>query len=57
MTINRVDHISLVVEDLAAAMAFFSQLGLEQEGEAAGDGSLKVAHAKCEDAKTLGSTV
>ena len=35
MTIKRLDHISVVVEDLAAAIAFFSELGLEQEGEAA----------------------
>jgi catechol 2,3-dioxygenase-like lactoylglutathione lyase family enzyme len=35
MTIKRLDHVSVVVEDLAAAIAFFSELGLEQEGEAA----------------------
>ena len=38
MTIKRLDHISVVVEDLAAAMAFFCELGLEQEGEAALEG-------------------
>ena len=38
MTIKRLDHISVVVEDLAAAMAFFSELGLEQEGEASLEG-------------------
>src|SRR5215204_6311784 len=38
MTIKRLAHLSLVVEDLAAAMAFFSELGLEQEGEAAVEG-------------------
>jgi catechol 2,3-dioxygenase-like lactoylglutathione lyase family enzyme len=38
MTIKRLDHISVVVEDLAAAIAFFSELGLEQEGEAAVEG-------------------
>ena len=38
MTIKRLDHISVVVEDLAAAIAFFSELGLEQEGEAALEG-------------------
>src|SRR5215208_7253229 len=38
MTIKRLDHISVVVEDLGAAMAFFSQLGLEVEGEAAVEG-------------------
>jgi catechol 2,3-dioxygenase-like lactoylglutathione lyase family enzyme len=38
MTIKRLDHISVVVEDLGGAIAFFSQLGLEQEGEAALEG-------------------
>ena len=38
MTIKRLDHISVVVEDLAAAMAFFSELGLELEAEAAVEG-------------------
>ena len=38
MTIKRLDHVSVVVDDLAAAIAFFSQLGLEQEGEAALEG-------------------
>src|SRR5215211_6784507 len=38
MTIKRLDHISVVVEDLAAAIAFFSELGLEKEGEAAIEG-------------------
>jgi catechol 2,3-dioxygenase-like lactoylglutathione lyase family enzyme len=34
MTIKRLDHISVVVEDLASAIAFFTELGLEREGEA-----------------------
>src|ERR687889_1960388 len=38
MTIKRLDHLSVVVEDLAAASAFFSELGLEPEGEAALEG-------------------
>jgi catechol 2,3-dioxygenase-like lactoylglutathione lyase family enzyme len=38
MTIKRLDHISVVVDDLAAAIAFFSELGLEPEGEAAVEG-------------------
>jgi catechol 2,3-dioxygenase-like lactoylglutathione lyase family enzyme len=38
MTIKRLDHISVVVEDLAAAIAFFSELGLEPGGEAALEG-------------------
>jgi catechol 2,3-dioxygenase-like lactoylglutathione lyase family enzyme len=38
MTIKRLDHISVVVDDLAAAIAFFSELGLELEGKAAVEG-------------------
>jgi len=38
MTIKRLDHVSVVVEDLAAAIAYFSVLGLELEVEAAVEG-------------------
>lgn len=34
MTIQRMDHVSVVVEDLKAAIAFFTELGMELEGEA-----------------------
>jgi catechol 2,3-dioxygenase-like lactoylglutathione lyase family enzyme len=34
MTIQRMDHIGVVVDDLAAATAFFIELGLELKGEA-----------------------
>jgi len=34
MTIKRLDHVSVVVEDLAAAVAFFTTLGMTVEGEA-----------------------
>jgi catechol 2,3-dioxygenase-like lactoylglutathione lyase family enzyme len=33
MTIKRLDHISVVVEDLAAAIAFFAALGMTVEGK------------------------
>lgn len=33
MTIKRLDHISVVVDDLAAATAFFTALGMTKEGE------------------------
>jgi catechol 2,3-dioxygenase-like lactoylglutathione lyase family enzyme len=33
MTIQRMDHVGVVVEDLKAAVAFFVELGLELEGE------------------------
>jgi catechol 2,3-dioxygenase-like lactoylglutathione lyase family enzyme len=38
MTIQRMDHVGVVVDDLAAATAFFAELGLELEGEAAVEG-------------------
>ena len=38
MTVHRMDHVGVVVEDLAAAVAFFVELGLELEGEAAVEG-------------------
>ena len=34
MTIKRLDHVSVVVEDLAAAVAFFTALGMTIEGKA-----------------------
>src|SRR5580693_5133088 len=34
MTIRRMDHVSVVVDDLEAATAFFIELGMELEGEA-----------------------
>ncbi len=33
MTIERMDHVGIVVEDLAAAVEFFVELGLEPQGE------------------------
>ena len=38
MTIQRMDNIGIVVDDLAAAIAFFVELGLEREGEATVEG-------------------
>ncbi len=38
MTIKRLDHVSVVVDDLAAAIAFFTALGMTREGEAAVEG-------------------
>jgi catechol 2,3-dioxygenase-like lactoylglutathione lyase family enzyme len=38
MTIQRMDHVSVVVDDLEAAIAFFVELGMELEGEAPIDG-------------------
>ena len=33
MTIKRLDHVSVVVDDLAAAIAFFTALGMTIEGK------------------------
>jgi catechol 2,3-dioxygenase-like lactoylglutathione lyase family enzyme len=38
MTIQRMDHVGIVVDDLAAATAFFVELGLELQGEAQVEG-------------------
>jgi len=34
MTLKRMDHISVVVEDLEAAKSFFTELGMELDGQA-----------------------
>lgn len=38
MTIKRLDHVSVVVDDLPAAIAFFTALGMTVEGEAPVEG-------------------
>jgi catechol 2,3-dioxygenase-like lactoylglutathione lyase family enzyme len=38
MTIQRMDHLGIVVDDLAAAAAFFGELGLELQGEGTVEG-------------------
>ncbi len=38
MTIKRMDHVSVVVDDLAAAITFFTTLGMGREGEALVEG-------------------
>ena len=38
MPITRMDNVAIVVDDLAAAIAFFVELGLELEGEATVEG-------------------
>ena len=40
MMIQRMDHVGIVVDDLAAATAFFIELGLELQGEATVEGGL-----------------
>ena len=38
MTLQRLDNIGIVVEDMAAAIAFFMALGMEEEGRAEVEG-------------------
>jgi catechol 2,3-dioxygenase-like lactoylglutathione lyase family enzyme len=40
MTIQRMHHVGIVVDDLAAATAFFVELGLELQGEAKLEGGV-----------------
>jgi len=42
MSIQRMDHVGVVVDDLAAATAFFIELGLELEGEASVEGTDRI---------------
>ncbi len=39
MTIQRMDHVGVVVDDLEAAIAFFVELGMDVEGKAPIEGS------------------
>ena len=39
MTVRRMDHVGIVVDDLDAAVAFFTELGLEGQGRMRVDGS------------------
>jgi catechol 2,3-dioxygenase-like lactoylglutathione lyase family enzyme len=38
VTVQRIEHVAIVVDDLDAAVAFFAALGLELEGKASLDG-------------------
>ncbi len=40
VTLQRMEHVGIVVDDLAAAIEFFAELGLVLEGEWAGEGRL-----------------
>ena len=40
MALNRMDNVGIVVDDLAAAIAFFVELGLEVEGQTTVEGPL-----------------
>jgi catechol 2,3-dioxygenase-like lactoylglutathione lyase family enzyme len=38
MTLHRMEHVGIVVDDLAAAIAFFVELGLERQGQGSVEG-------------------
>jgi catechol 2,3-dioxygenase-like lactoylglutathione lyase family enzyme len=40
MTIERMDHVGIVVDDLPAGIEFFVELGMELQGEGSGEGDL-----------------
>jgi len=42
MTIQRMDHVGVVVDDLPAAIAFFVELGMELEGQVSVEGSDRI---------------
>jgi|SRR3954452_14985978 len=39
MTIKRMDHVGIIVDDLEAAVAFFGELGMEREGDGSVEGA------------------
>jgi hypothetical protein len=57
MTIQRMDNVGIVVEDLDAAIAFFTELGMELEGKAQIEGlwaDHTVARLRAHSAELLG---
>ncbi len=52
MTLRRIDHVGLVVNDLAGAIAFFLDFGLKVEGEARMEGDLLDHLLRLEGVKT-----
>ena len=52
MKIHKIDHIGIIVQDLAAAKDFFLDLGLEVQGEAELEGELLERVTALKDAKT-----
>jgi catechol 2,3-dioxygenase-like lactoylglutathione lyase family enzyme len=51
MTIQRMDNVLIVVDDLEAAKAFFAELGMELEGEATNEGPAVDAVVGLEDVR------
>jgi len=51
MTIQRMDNVLIVVEDLEAAKAFFAELGMELEGETTVEGDWAASVVGLEDVR------
>ena len=47
MTVKRMDNVGIVVEDIDAAIEFFTELGLELEGRAPLGGTGQMASLDC----------
>ena len=47
MTVKRMDNVGIVVENLEAAIGFFTELGLELEGRAPSKETGQVASPDC----------
>ena len=47
MTVRRMDNVGIVVEDLDAAIAFFTELGLTLEGPRPIEGEWPAASSDC----------
>ena len=47
MTIKRMDNVGIVVEDIDAAIEFFTELGLELEGRAPVEGLGQMVSLDC----------
>lgn len=52
MAIQRMEHVGIVVEDLAAAIEFFAELGLELQGEGSVEGDWAGRIIGLEDVRT-----
>jgi catechol 2,3-dioxygenase-like lactoylglutathione lyase family enzyme len=53
MTIQRMEHVGIVVDDLAAATEFFAELGLEPQGDGTVDDAV-VAGLRARGAELVG---
>jgi len=52
MAVQRMDHVGVIVDDLAAAIAFFAEVGLELDGEMSAEGRSVDRIVGLEDVRT-----